>query len=338
MPVNHSETAPVRVSVIAPVYGVESFAEKFARSLFSQTWPHIQYIIVDDCSPDRSMRIIRRVLSDEFPYLAPRVQFIGLTVNGGVQHARLEGLRHADGDYVLQIDSDDWLEPDCVEALASKAAQTDADVVCCGWFREFSDGRSVEAIEDFPDNGPEFVGRITSGLVKGYTWNKLVRRSLVKYDSMYIPSCHYFEDKVAIVQAAFGARSIVTVPRPLYHYRVDRPGAVSRLRSSSSGSKRASGLRHNRAWRLPAARNLLELYDFLAATSSDPGSNAAGILAAGGDDILLQAGWYCTRVLDRALLRSHPAACRRLASRAPSRGSRTPLVKQLLTRLWCRFC
>ena len=93
------------VSVIVPIYGVEAYIAQCARSVLGQTYPALECIFVNDGTPDRSMDILAEVVK-EFP---ERNVVIVNKENGGLPHARWSGLEAARGEYVMHVDSDDWL-------------------------------------------------------------------------------------------------------------------------------------------------------------------------------------------------------------------------------------
>ena len=125
------------VSVIIPVYKVEDYIGRCCRGLFSQTLESIEYIFIDDCSPDRSVSVIEDALSD-FPSRKPQVRLLRTERNSGQAAVRALGIREATGEYVIHCDSDDWPEPSMYGKLYSKAKEEDADIVICDMFR--SDG------------------------------------------------------------------------------------------------------------------------------------------------------------------------------------------------------
>ena len=125
--------AKSKVSVIIPVYNVASYIERCARSLFGQTLREMEFIFVDDSSPDRSIQIVREVLK-EFPHRVHQVKFLRNEQNKGLPAARINGLRVATGEYVYRCDSDDYLEPDVLETMYRAAKANDADIVWCDWF------------------------------------------------------------------------------------------------------------------------------------------------------------------------------------------------------------
>ena len=128
-----------KVSVIIPVYNVERYIERCVRSLFEQTLIDMEYIFVDDCSPDNSINILESVL-EEYPNRKSQVKIIRHLENKGLPIARKTGIDNSTGDYIIQCDSDDWVDKDMYKAMYNMAVNTHSDVVVCGYY--VSDGIS----------------------------------------------------------------------------------------------------------------------------------------------------------------------------------------------------
>ena len=128
-----------KVSVYVPVYGVEKYIEKCVRSLFEQTLDDLEYIFVDDCSPDDSIRILEQVL-EEYPNRKPQVKIVRHEVNQGVCTARRTGIQHTTGEYIACCEPDDWVETTMYEELYKKAKETGVDMVACDHYIEFMPG------------------------------------------------------------------------------------------------------------------------------------------------------------------------------------------------------
>ena len=109
------------VSIIVPIYKVERYVQQCARSVLSQSYPSIQFIFVDDCTPDRSIELLESLIDAEFPKLKERITIIRKPVNEGLPQARKTGVAAATGDFIMHVDSDDWIEPDALQKLVAKA-------------------------------------------------------------------------------------------------------------------------------------------------------------------------------------------------------------------------
>ena len=111
-------------SVIAPIYGVERYIARFAETLLGQTYDDIQFIFVNDGTKDSSIAVLESLIDEKFPHLRERITIINKQ-NEGLPAARRSGMKLAEGDYVLHVDSDDWLDVRLFEELAQEIHRTD---------------------------------------------------------------------------------------------------------------------------------------------------------------------------------------------------------------------
>lgn len=121
-----------KVSILVPVYGVEKYIERCARSLFEQTYDNIEYIFVDDCTKDRSIEILQKVLED-YPNRKNQVKILHHDKNRGLSAARNTALDASTGDYLMHVDSDDYLRKDAVLLLAEKITTASSQVIIFGY-------------------------------------------------------------------------------------------------------------------------------------------------------------------------------------------------------------
>ena len=128
-----------KVSIIIPVYGVEKYIERCARSLFEQTLDDIEYLFIDDSTPDRSIDILKRVL-ENYPHRKSQVNIHRMEQNSGQAIVRNWGMQNATGEYVIHCDSDDWVDTDMYRAMYEEAKDKNADVVVCDY--DMTDGVS----------------------------------------------------------------------------------------------------------------------------------------------------------------------------------------------------
>lgn len=214
----------VKVSVCVPVYGVENYIERCARSLFSQTMTGgVEFIFVDDASPDGSVARLQRVI-DEYGHL--RVRIIHHEKNLGLPAARRTAVRAAVGEYVAHVDSDDYVAPTYISSLLGEAARSKADVVECGYQECGGSCRSV-----VPRVGREMEPvplAIWNGERDGHVWAKLIRRDVyVRHPECLTPDDVVIkEDLYAMVRIAFFANRIAVVPSVLYFYNCANPWSL----------------------------------------------------------------------------------------------------------------
>lgn len=219
-----------KVSVIIPIYNVEKYIERCARSLFEQTLDDIEYIFIDDCSPDKSIKILKDVLRG-YPKRLNQVQIVNMPQNSGQAMVRNAGLKHATGDYVIHCDSDDWVEHNIFEKLYFKAIESGADIVVCDFYYEKADRVETEHIEAVTP--PHECLKSLKGSVMYTTWNRLVKRQLIVDSGVYfVPGINYGEDLCFMLQVYFYAQKIEYINKPLYHY--NRTNEMSIVHSASN--------------------------------------------------------------------------------------------------------
>ena len=235
----------MKVSIIVPIYKVERYIEQCAESVLGQTWPDIQFIFVDDGSPDASVKKLEVLIDSKFAALKDRITIIRKE-NGGLPQARLSGLQKAEGNYILHVDSDDWLEPDAVEKLVRKAEESDADVVYFYVRKEKSGGRFHISKDKVYTDPKAFSKDVFYMNAHGYVVNKFARRSCYRPDLFY-PKGNMHEDVILMGQLLFYCRKVALLPEPLYHYRRN---------NSASETRQARKVR-----RAASARNFLDLYE-----------------------------------------------------------------------------
>ena len=231
------------VSILTTVYKVEPYISRCAESLLGQTYPDIEFVFVNDGTPDRS----REVLADVVSRFPERKVIIVDKPNGGSPQARKTGIGHCTGEYILNVDSDDWLEPDAIEKLVDAALKSQADVVYFYAWKEYGGGRS-RIITDAEYSSPQaFASAVFAHKAHAALWLKFMRRSLYRPD-IFFPYYGIHDDMVQAVQLLDRASSLYLLPEPLYHYRLDNP---------SSLMKKPRAVR-----RKQSMRNLLDLYSF----------------------------------------------------------------------------
>lgn len=217
-----------KVSVIIPVYGVEKYIERCARSLFEQTLDDIEYLFVDDCTPDRSIDILKQVLED-YPHRKAQVSIHRMEHNSGVAKVREWGMRHATGEYVIQCDSDDWVETDMYRTLYDTAVNHHSDIVICDFCKD-KGSRSHKKSGCRTTDRDKLLENLIYKRSSWAVWNKLVKRSLLLPDIVY-PADAMGDDMVIVLQLVCRARNISHVPLALYHYGIN-PASIIRTKTT----------------------------------------------------------------------------------------------------------
>ena len=219
-----------KVSVIVPVYGVERFAERCAESLLSQTLSSgVEYIFVDDCTPDASIDVIRNVM-ECYPDRMADCRIVRHEKNRGLPAARNTGLEVASGEYVYHCDSDDYLEPDMLEQLYTKAKSCDADMVWSDWYLSF-EGNERYMNQPSAATGREALSRVLDGSMKYNVWNKLTRRKLFVDNRIEFPDSRSMGEDMTMIRLMACAGRTAYVNKALYHYVRTNTGAMTQTYS-----------------------------------------------------------------------------------------------------------
>lgn len=204
-----------KVSIIVPVYGVEKYIERCARSLFEQTLDDIEYLFIDDCTPDKSVEILKRVL-EEYPHRKSQVVIHRMEQNSGQAKVREWGMRNARGEYVIHCDSDDWVDVHMYEEMYNKAIEEDADVVVCDYV--LTNGKSViKTINACHAKSAKQL--IENCLFQRDPWslcNKLFNRKV--YYNIEYPQGAMGEDMVTTIQLLWNCKTLSYINKPYYQY------------------------------------------------------------------------------------------------------------------------
>lgn len=208
-----------RVSILVPIFNVEKYVERCIRSLFEQTYENLEFVFVDDCSPDMSVSIIREVLK-EYPNREQQVKLVRHERNRGIAASRNSSIENATGEFLCFVDSDDWLEQNAVEILVEKQKSEDADIVYGNALMHTSNGVSELKEKDYRDNHEMML--YYSRFTPCYTmvlWRRLIRASLIRdHGIREIEGLNYAEDKHLLAKMAFYAQVVSHLDSVVYHY------------------------------------------------------------------------------------------------------------------------
>jgi glycosyltransferase involved in cell wall biosynthesis len=208
-----------KVSVILPVYNAELYIEKCARSWFEQTFKEVEYIFVDDNTPDGSILILKKVI-EEYPERKDQVTIISHYNNRGVAAARNTGLEQARGEYFLQVDSDDWVEKTLIEELYSEVKINGPDIVWSDFYVDLPKFQKViYKNQTVTENSESCIINMLSGSLHAGMWNKLINLSVCTDNNIRFPEgVNICEDLVFNIFYLLHAGRISYVPKAFYHY------------------------------------------------------------------------------------------------------------------------
>ena len=205
-----------KVSVLVPIYNVSFYIERCAHSLFGQTFKEIEFIFVDDCTPDDSIEKLTSILA-LYPERTHSVKIIKHETNKGISAARQTAFDLASCDYLLAMDSDDYIEPDMIELLYKKAVETDADMVYCSYFSEFGNNKTILSKNDFVDDKLGLLDKAIQG--HSSYWNKLIARKIIVDNNIRtLDGIDHGDDLSVIAKIIYHSQKFSFVEKPLYHY------------------------------------------------------------------------------------------------------------------------
>lgn len=207
-----------KISVIIPIYNVEKYIEQCVRSLLEQTMDDVEFIFIDDCTPDSSMTILKEVLK-QYPNRNDNVVICKNIKNSGQSKTRRKGIEMAQGDYVIHCDSDDWVEKDWLESLYRMAISNNADIVWSGFDSIHTDGTRQYFPNKALNNIEDFLIKLEIGKKWGSLCLHLVKRQIVQSEKIVWPDWNYCEDLALIFQYAALSNRVSFINRSLYKYR-----------------------------------------------------------------------------------------------------------------------
>ena len=307
----------VLISLIIPVYGVEPYIGGFARSAFGQSYSHIQYIFVNDGTKDRSMEIVKDILEKEYPNRKEQVVFVDKE-NAGLPAARRTGLDYVKGDYVYNVDSDDWLSSDTVAKIVAAIKETESEIVYFNYVKEYANRSKIKREYAYSTaEKKKYIRDMFNHKAYGTLCNKCIKYSLYAGNKLFYPRYGYAEDCCMSVQLVGIAKSIAYINEDIYHYRKSNPNAMTR-----QGAKKR---------KREYAMNFLALYEKYREVPADE-NPVVTIL----DDILIRAGWYSV-CYNLGLFKEYSYLAKAVRKTKLNMNSEVPVLFQLLLKFITLF-
>ena len=209
-----------KVSIIVPVYNTERYLSECMDSIIKQTLKEIEIIIINDCSPDNSIEIIRKYQKED-----NRIKVIDKKQNEGVGKARNDGINTAEGEFVIFMDSDDLYSNEYVIEKLYNAAKENNVNVSAGRKETLNENGTIELLDNpIYDNGLSFY---QMGLTKysdfqydyGYQCY-LINRKMIVDHNLFFPRYSRFQDPPFFVKVMFVAKEYFFIEEPVYRYRL----------------------------------------------------------------------------------------------------------------------
>jgi glycosyltransferase involved in cell wall biosynthesis len=196
-----------KISVITTVYNVGEYIDKTIQSMLSQSFTDWEMVLVNDCTPDNSVEKIMQ-------YNDSRLVLINNEVNVGAGKSRQVGIDNANGDFILFLDGDDWLNDECLEKLYTAAIEQDADIVNC-W---------VEKVNDYKLFTFQGINKPQKEEFTTYLGNKLIRRSL--FEKTHYSPLRLFEDINTLYRLLHLSKKTIKIDYVGYVYNI-RPNSLT---------------------------------------------------------------------------------------------------------------
>jgi len=206
----------IKISVIVPIYGVEKYIEKCAVSLFEQSMGNIEFIFVNDKTKDNSINILEEVIN-RYKYLKSRVKVVEHEKNMGLAGARNTGLNYARGEYIIHLDSDDWVDSNLYEKMYFIAKEENADIVCCNF--KLIHKSYMEELK-FTKNSNNFLNlnELNFGLLYSSVCNKMVKRELYSKNNLkFFPGLNMWEDVGMMSRLRYHCEKVVFLDENLFY-------------------------------------------------------------------------------------------------------------------------
>ena len=215
------------LSVVVPVYNMEKYVSTCIDALLNQTYRSFQIILVDDCSEDASLSILREYKKNN----SDKILLIESETNIGLGGARNLGIRSSKSEYIGFVDPDDLIYPTMYEELMSLAVKERLDIVFCGYEtvhesatlkevasrkKKYSENLEVQYWNTIPD---DIRMSIMSSSKYGTVWSGVYKRELIESNNLFFPENLIYEDCFWSYAIILEARSIGIVKEPLYFYR-----------------------------------------------------------------------------------------------------------------------
>lgn len=214
------------VSVLVPIYGTEKYIERCAVSLFEQTYKNIEYIFVDDCSPDRSVEILQSVIN-RYPLRKQLTRIVRHNKNMGLGVARNTSILNSKGLFVMHVDSDDYLDKYCIEKCVKAQLLTNADILSVS-YSKVKKGIYENVILPFIDNPIDFNKAIITHALPNNIWGKLIRKSLyADFDISVQKGVNMSEDLNVLPKLLYYSKKVSCLTEPLYIYECGNPSSYT---------------------------------------------------------------------------------------------------------------
>ena len=221
-----------KISIIIPVYNSEEFLEQCLNSAINQTLKETEIVVINDASTDNSLQIIK-----EFQIKDKRIKLIDFKRNKGNGYGRNKGIKKSKGEYILFLDSDDWLEKNVAELTYKKAVDSNNKIVVFGYTQHIAflknEKKNKELyLPSIQDGSTDFFYYFMMHRKGMYSmpWIYLFSRALLIENKIEFSVGIYFEDIIFVTKALNSIQKIGVInDTPLYNYRIRKNSITQSL-------------------------------------------------------------------------------------------------------------
>ena len=214
------------VSVLIPVYQVERYIERCARSVFEQTYHNCEFVFVDDGCTDSSIDLLGKTI-DEYPHVKNKVIIIKHEQNKGLSATRNTAINSCHGEFVIHVDSDDWIEPDAISLLVKRQQETDADIVYTKGYYLQKEGITKITCQGWSSEKKALLINLLQDKATISIWSKLIKKSLyIDYGIECDERADYYEDFQVLPRLIYFAKKIACIDDLIYHYNRSNPNSI----------------------------------------------------------------------------------------------------------------
>lgn len=207
----------IKVTICVPLFNVEKFIVRCANSLLNQSYNNIEYIFVDDCSPDNSVALLKTVLK-LYPQRERSIKIISHAKNRGLAAARNTAVLNSTGDFILHVDSDDFVDSRVVEKLVAKQILESSDIVTCDSVFLFTGHKKY--VTHLEEKSPRnLIHDVLKKKTQVHIWGRLIRTSLYREnDIKALEGCDMAEDFQVLPRLLYFSQKISFIHEYLYFY------------------------------------------------------------------------------------------------------------------------
>lgn len=209
-----------KVSILVPIFKAEKYIERCAKSLFEQTYPNLEYVFVDDCTPDASVDVLLKVL-ENYSGRKEQTKIIHNEINRGCAASKNIAIENAKGEFVSFVDADDWIDANAIELLVKRQIETGVDVV---WGRMVVHTKENVIIIDEPNYQDKqdwilnYIGADGSDAFLSSSRRIICRKMLKSYNIKSAEGYDYSEDQYFMNQVAYYSNGFSIIKDNVYHY------------------------------------------------------------------------------------------------------------------------